>query len=76
MSTFDQYATKYQSIRMRREDGILEMRFHTDDGPLQCLSVIRGAFLAKTPPESPENVAPKGMPSQSKKRRKRTRKVA
>jgi enoyl-CoA hydratase/carnithine racemase len=35
MNTFDQYATKYQSIRMRREDGILEMRFHTDDGPLQ-----------------------------------------
>ncbi len=21
-------------IRMRREDGILELRFHTDDGPL------------------------------------------
>jgi enoyl-CoA hydratase/carnithine racemase len=35
MSTFEQYATSYQSIRMRREDGILEMRFHTDDGPLR-----------------------------------------
>lgn len=33
MSTFEQYANKYQSIRMRREDGILEMRFHTNDGP-------------------------------------------
>jgi len=35
MSTFDEYATKYQCIRMRREDGILEMRFHTDGGPFQ-----------------------------------------
>jgi enoyl-CoA hydratase/carnithine racemase len=35
MSQFDQYATKYSCIHMRRKDGILEMRFHTDDGPLQ-----------------------------------------
>ena len=35
MSAFDAYAAKYQSIVMRREDGILEMRFHTDGGPLQ-----------------------------------------
>jgi enoyl-CoA hydratase/carnithine racemase len=35
MSTFEDYASKYQSIRMRREDGILEMRFHTDDGPFR-----------------------------------------
>jgi enoyl-CoA hydratase/carnithine racemase len=35
MSTLEQYATKYKSIRMRREDGILEARFHTDNGPLQ-----------------------------------------
>lgn len=35
MSTFEQYAAKYQSISMRREDGILEMRFHTEDGPFR-----------------------------------------
>ncbi len=35
MTTFDDYASKYRSIRMRRESGILEMRFHTDEGPLQ-----------------------------------------
>ena len=35
MSRFEQYADKYQSIRMRREDGILEMRFHTEDGPFR-----------------------------------------
>jgi enoyl-CoA hydratase/carnithine racemase len=35
MGMFDKYSNKYQSIRMRREEGILEMRFHTDDGPLQ-----------------------------------------
>jgi enoyl-CoA hydratase/carnithine racemase len=35
MSAFEDYATKYQSICMRREDGILEMRFHTDGGPFR-----------------------------------------
>lgn len=31
----DEYAHKYANIRMSREDGILEMVFHTNDGPLQ-----------------------------------------
>src|SRR5277367_4069026 len=35
MSRFDSYAKKYSCIHMRRENGILEMRFHTDDGPLR-----------------------------------------
>jgi enoyl-CoA hydratase/carnithine racemase len=35
MSRFESYATKYSCIHMRREDGILEMRFHTDGGPLR-----------------------------------------
>ena len=35
MSRFDGYATKYSCIHMRRENGILEMRFHTDNGPFQ-----------------------------------------
>ena len=35
MSRSDDYATKYTCIYMRRESGILEMRFHTDDGPLR-----------------------------------------
>jgi enoyl-CoA hydratase/carnithine racemase len=35
MSQFDNYAMKYSCIKMRRTDGILEMRFHTDDGPLR-----------------------------------------
>ena len=35
MSRFDDYATKYACIHMRRENGILEMRFHTDNGPLR-----------------------------------------
>lgn len=33
MSRFDGYGNKYPTIRMRRVDGILEMRFHTDGGP-------------------------------------------
>ena len=35
MSNFDDYASKYSSVRMRREDGILEMQFHTEGGPLR-----------------------------------------
>ena len=32
---FDDYCDKYESISMRREDGILEMTLGTDGGPLQ-----------------------------------------
>ena len=35
MSTLQQYAGKYQNIRMERRDGILQMTFHTEGGPLQ-----------------------------------------
>ncbi|MPZ57826.1 MAG: enoyl-CoA hydratase/isomerase family protein [Rhizobiales bacterium] len=31
----DDYANKYKTIRMRREDGILEMTLHTDGGSLR-----------------------------------------
>ena len=42
MSRFDSYATKYSCIHMRRENGILEMRFHTDNGPLRWGLVPHG----------------------------------
>ena len=49
MSRFDDYANKYSMIRMRREDGILEMQFHTDGGPLRWSLIPHGqleqAFL-------------------------------
>jgi enoyl-CoA hydratase/carnithine racemase len=32
---FEDYAEKYKNIRMRREDGILEMTLHTDGGSLR-----------------------------------------
>ncbi len=35
MSRLDDYAAQYEFIRMRREDGILEMTLHTQGGPLQ-----------------------------------------
>jgi hypothetical protein len=35
MTTFDSYATKYQTIRMERRNGILQMTPHTDGGPLR-----------------------------------------
>jgi len=42
MSRFDSYATKYSCIHMRRENGILEMRFHTDGGSLRWGLVPHG----------------------------------
>lgn len=35
MTAFGDYEHKYRFIRFRREDGILEMRLHTNDGPLR-----------------------------------------
>jgi enoyl-CoA hydratase/carnithine racemase len=35
MATLESYAEKYQTIRMERRDGILQMTFHTNGGPLQ-----------------------------------------
>ncbi len=35
MVTFDQYAHKYQTVRMERRDGILQITLHTNGGPLQ-----------------------------------------
>jgi enoyl-CoA hydratase/carnithine racemase len=32
--TLAEYEGRYRHVRMRREDGILELRLHTDDGPL------------------------------------------
>lgn len=32
---FEDYSKKYKTIKMRREDGILELTVHTNDGPLQ-----------------------------------------
>ncbi len=34
MTTFDEYANKFENIRMVRENGVLEMHFHTNGGPL------------------------------------------
>ncbi|GAA3543943.1 enoyl-CoA hydratase/isomerase family protein [Amycolatopsis ultiminotia] len=33
-SAFEQYRDRYETIEMSRADGILEMRFHTEGGPL------------------------------------------
>jgi enoyl-CoA hydratase/carnithine racemase len=35
MASLDQYATKYQNIRLERQHGILQMTFHTNGGALQ-----------------------------------------
>jgi enoyl-CoA hydratase/carnithine racemase len=35
MARFEDYATKYETIRMERRNGILQITFHTNGGPLQ-----------------------------------------
>lgn len=35
MSLFDTYANRFEHIRMRRENGILELQVHTNGGPLR-----------------------------------------
>ena len=35
MSRFEEYSQKYQSVRMERRDGILQISFHTNGGALQ-----------------------------------------
>ena len=44
MTRFGDYATRYQTIRMERRDGILQMTFHTNGGPLQWGLLPHGEF--------------------------------
>ena len=44
MARLDDYATKYRTIRMERRNGILQMTFHTDGGPLQWGLLPHGEF--------------------------------
>lgn len=49
MTTFSDYANNYTNVAMTRTDGILEMRFHSDGGPLrwnlQAHGELERAFL-------------------------------
>lgn len=49
MTQFAEYANRYQTIKMKREDGILELQFHTNGGPLRWSLLPHGelerAFL-------------------------------
>ncbi|QDQ82272.1 enoyl-CoA hydratase/isomerase family protein [Paraburkholderia megapolitana] len=48
-SAFESYKEKYRSIRMQRQDGILELHLHTEGGPLQwsllAHNELESAFL-------------------------------
>jgi enoyl-CoA hydratase/carnithine racemase len=44
MTTLATYATKYRTIRMERRDGILQLTFHTDGGPLRWGMLPHGEF--------------------------------
>jgi enoyl-CoA hydratase/carnithine racemase len=43
-TTFDSYKDRYKTIRMRRQDGVLELQFHTDGGSLQWSLVAHNEF--------------------------------
>lgn len=44
MAKFQEYHHKYQTVRMDRQDGILEITFHTNEGPLQWGGVPHEEF--------------------------------
>ena len=46
MPSFEEYAEKYQVIRMVRRDGILQMTFHTDGGPLMWNTAVTGELVS------------------------------
>ena len=43
-SSFDEYSKRYQTVSMRREDGIIELRFHTNGGVLQWAALPHSEF--------------------------------
>jgi enoyl-CoA hydratase/carnithine racemase len=43
-TSFPAYKDMFKTIRMNREDGILEMQFHTDGGPLQWSLLAHNEF--------------------------------
>ncbi|MAU23646.1 MAG: crotonase [Martelella sp.] len=44
-TSFDDYAKRYERFfRMRREDGIIELRMHTDDGPYRHTHAAHNAW--------------------------------
>jgi enoyl-CoA hydratase/carnithine racemase len=45
-SNFEAYKNKYKTIRLERQDGILEMHFHTDGAPLQWSLLAHNEFEA------------------------------
>src|SRR5208282_5839803 len=42
----DNYANKYANLRMKREDGILEVVFHTEGGPLVFNGYVHEALVS------------------------------
>src|SRR4030067_1197395 len=44
MAQLEQYANKYQPIRMERRNGILQVTFHTNGGVLQWWALPHGEF--------------------------------
>ena len=44
MAGLEQYANKFQNIKMERRDGILQLTFHTNGGPLQWGGVPHQEF--------------------------------
>ena len=46
MTRFEEYANKYENIRLERRDGILQMTFHTGEGSLKWGWKAHGEFVS------------------------------
>lgn len=45
MSLFSSYADKYETVRLERRDGILQMAIHTDGGPVQWGPTVQAELV-------------------------------
>ena len=46
---FDSYRNKYENVRMKREDGILEVALHSGGGPLVFNGYVHEALVGGLP---------------------------
>ena len=53
MARFEDYANAYQTIRMERRDGVLQLTFHTDGGSLQWGLLPHREFTRRSPRSAP-----------------------
>ncbi len=46
--TFESHRDKYENVRMKREDGVLEVALHTRGGPLEFNGYVHEALVTRS----------------------------